>query len=322
MEATGRDRSRGARPRATVSTAELADARPVRGDDRRRGARRGPRSADASGRSRSTTAPGANLLEVAPLPAAFSYSSLRDVRALPAAVRVPATSTGSRRADEPVAAFTFGSTAHAAFEAFTKERRERAGPRRAAADARGPRARCSGPSGPPAEFGDQTTEEGYQRRVGTLLDNFWRARSAASAEALARGARLRADARARRRRAAGRHPRPDRPDRPPAVGRHRGHRLQDRPAWSQKGVDESLQLSIYALACRDALGLGTPERVTLYFTEAATRLSTTRTDEQLDAARADDPGAGGADAGGRVRGDAAARPCRWCDYRAMCPERL
>ena len=25
---------------------------------------------------------------------------------------------------------------------------------------------------------------------------------------------------------------------------------------SQKGVDESLQLSIYALACRDALGLG------------------------------------------------------------------
>ncbi len=30
---------------------------------------------------------------------------------------------------------------------------------------------------------------------------------------------------------------------------------------SQKGVDESLQLSIYALACRDALGLGTPERV-------------------------------------------------------------
>ncbi len=52
-------------------------------------------------------------------------------------------------------------------------------------------------------------------------------------------------------------------------------------------MDESLQLSIYALACRDALGLGTPEKVTLYFTESALRLSTTRTDEQLDAARAD-----------------------------------
>lgn len=58
-------------------------------------------------------------------------------------------------------------------------------------------------------------------------------------------------------------------------------------ASSQKGVDESLQLSIYALACRDAPGLGTPERVTLYFTESATRMSTIRTDADLDAARAD-----------------------------------
>ncbi len=90
---------------------------------------------------------------------------------------------------------------------------------------------------------------------------------------------------------------------------------------SQKGVDESLQLSIYALACRDALGLGTPERVTLYFTESATRLSTVRTDEQLDAAREDI-----LVRVGRVRaGDFAATPsgdaCHWCDYRAMCPER-
>ncbi len=38
---------------------------------------------------------------------------------------------------------------------------------------------------------------------------------------------------------------------------------------SQAYVDASLQLSIYALACRDALGLGTPERLTLYFTESA-----------------------------------------------------
>ncbi len=46
-------------------------------------------------------------------------------------------------------------------------------------------------------------------------------------------------------------------------------------------------MSIYALACRDAPNLGTPERVTLYFTESALRLSTTRTDEQVDLARAD-----------------------------------
>ena len=47
---------------------------------------------------------------------------------------------------------------------------------------------------------------------------------------------------------------------------------------SQKSVEESLQLSIYALACRDALGLGTPEKVTLYFTETGTHMSTTRSD--------------------------------------------
>ena len=92
-------------------------------------------------------------------------------------------------------------------------------------------------------------------------------------------------------------------------------------AQRQIDVDRILQLSIYALACRDALGLGTPERVTLYFTESATRMSTTRTDEQLDAARADI-----LERAGRIRSsDFAATPsgktCEWCDWRAMCPER-
>lgn len=90
---------------------------------------------------------------------------------------------------------------------------------------------------------------------------------------------------------------------------------------SQKGVDESLQLSIYALACRDVLGLGTPERVTLSFTESATRMSTTRTDEQLDAARADLLARAA-----RIRSGAFAAtpgdPCRWCDYARLCPSRL
>jgi RecB family exonuclease len=54
---------------------------------------------------------------------------------------------------------------------------------------------------------------------------------------------------------------------------------------SQKDIHENLQLTIYALARRDALGLGTHERVTLYCTEQGTRMSTTRTDAQLDAAR-------------------------------------
>src|SRR5207253_3006127 len=91
---------------------------------------------------------------------------------------------------------------------------------------------------------------------------------------------------------------------------------------SQKDVRDSLQLSIYALACRDALGLGTPEKVTLYFTESATRMSTTRTDAQLDA-----PRDGLAAWVLRVRsGDFAATPshdaCWRCDYAPMCPSRM
>jgi hypothetical protein len=61
--------------------------------------------------------------------------------------------------------------------------------------------------------------------------------------------------------------------------------------------------------------------VTLYFTESALRLSTTRTDEQLDAVRSDI-----LTRVARVRaGEFVATPgevCRWCDFRAMCPERV
>jgi RecB family exonuclease len=91
---------------------------------------------------------------------------------------------------------------------------------------------------------------------------------------------------------------------------------------SQKDVAENLQLSIYALACRDALDLGATERVTLYFTETGARMSTTRSDEQIEAARLDI-----LERVSRIRaGDFAATPsadaCRWCDYAAMCPERV
>jgi DNA helicase-2/ATP-dependent DNA helicase PcrA len=90
---------------------------------------------------------------------------------------------------------------------------------------------------------------------------------------------------------------------------------------SQKSVDESLQLSIYALAARDALGLGTPERVTLYFTESSTRMSTTRTDEQLDAARDDLLARAAMIRSGEFVARPSASVCWRCDYAAMCPGR-
>ena len=76
------------------------------------------------------------------------------------------------RPEAPVAAFAFGSTAHAAFEAFTKERRERVA-RGDPPPTRDDLEREFRARRVPAAFGDRTTEDGYQRRVATLLDNFW-----------------------------------------------------------------------------------------------------------------------------------------------------
>ena len=188
--------------------------------------------------------------------------------------------------EEPVAAFTFGSTAHAAFETFTRERRERAArgeppPTREDLEA------AFRANWTPTGFGDKATEEGYQRRVASLLDNFWTGEVSSLSEAL----HEELDFELTLEPEDGTPPviitgQIDRIDRLPSGGIEVLDYKTGR-AWGQKAVDESLQLSIYALACRDALGLGTPERVTLYFTESALRLSTTRTDEQLDLARAD-----------------------------------
>ena len=264
------------------------------------------------------TGAGANLLQVAPLPRTHSYSSLSTYERCPLqyafnyVYRIPAR-------DEPVAAFAFGSTAHEAFEAFTRDRRERLA-RGEPAPTREDLEREFRSRWTPADFGDRTVEEGYQRRVATLLDNFWNGEVSNLGEALHEELDFEltlepADGSAR----VVITGQIDRIDRLPSGGIEVIDYKTGRVS-SPKGVDESLQLSIYALACRDALGLGTPERVTLYFTESALRLSTTRTDEQLDAVRAD--------VLARVAmmraGGFAATPgdvCRWCDFRAMCPER-
>ncbi len=101
-------------------------------------------------------------------------------------------------------------------------------------------------------------------------------------------------------------------------------RIDQLPSGGIEVIDYKtgkVESSIYALACRDALGLGTPERVTLDFTESALRLSTTRTDEQLDLARADVLARVSRMRAGEF-GATQGEPCRWCDYRPMCPERV
>jgi len=263
---------------------------------------------------------GTNLLEIVPLPGHFSYSAFSTYEACPMryafayVYRIPEPS-------RPVGALTFGSTAHDAFEAFTRDRRERLA-RGEEPPTRDDLERLFRERWVPTGFGDRATEETYQRRVTTLLDNFWNGEVATLGEAIEEERQFELVIE-------------DPSGAPPVVVTGSIDRIDRLPSGgvevidyktgklsSQKGVDESLQLSIYALACRDALGLGTPERVTLYFTESATRLSTTRTDEQLDAARADILARTA-----RIRsGDFAATPstkaCQYCDYARLCPSRL
>ena len=180
---------------------------------------------------------------------------------------------------------------------------------------------CSASAGYPWPSATGPRRTAYHRRIDTLLENFWAGEVANLGEATAEeqpfelviedpegGAPVLITGSI------------DRIDRLPS-GAVEVIDYKTGRTTSQKGVDVSLQLSIYALACRDALGLGTPEKVTLYFTESATRMSTTRTDEELDAARADILARTA-----RIRsGDFAATPsdktCRWCDFAHVCPSR-
>ena len=214
--------------------------------------------------------------------------------------------------------FAFGTVAHEAFEAFTRERRERLA-RGEPAPSREELERLLRDRWVPAEFGDPETEAAYERRVAGLLDRFCAGEVERAGETIAeeQGFTLVIDA------ADGTPPVSiagyiDRIDRLPSGGIEVID-YKTGTAWPD-AAERSLQLTIYALACRDALGLGTPERLTLDFTESGTRLSTVRTDEQLDAARAD-----------LLRrvipiraGEFGARPgrrCDWCDYAGVCAER-
>ncbi len=138
-----------------------------------------------------------------------------------------------------------------------------------------------------------------------------------------RGARVRADPRARRRHA--------RPSSSPArsTGSIACPRAASKSSTTRPAAPGARRASTRASNCRSTRspagmrsGLGAPERVTLYFTESALRLSTTRSDEQLDLARADVLARVARMRAGEFAATPSAKPCEWCDYRAMCPERV
>jgi RecB family exonuclease len=262
---------------------------------------------------------GANLLDVAPLPPKFSYSQFAMYESCPLQYAFRHVYRFPEK--QGTGATTFGSTAHAAFERFTRERRERLA-RGEAPPTREDLEAYVVAEWKPTEYKDRTTEDAYRHRVATLLDNFWAGELATAGDALHEELEFDlaldpGDGSA----AVVIHGSIDRVDRLPEGGIELIDYKTGRIS-SQKGVDESLQLSIYALACRDALGLGTPEHVTLYFTESATRLSTVRTDAQLDEARADVLARAALIRSGDFAAQPSQKACAWCDYASMCPSRV
>ncbi|HKM48292.1 MAG TPA: ATP-dependent DNA helicase [Terriglobales bacterium] len=86
---------------------------------------------------------------------------------------------------------------------------------------------------------------------------------------------------------------------------------------SQEDADESLQLSLYALAARDAFGKRA-DRLIFHNLENNVAVCTTRSDGELEAAKLRVQKA----SDGIARGEFAAKPgyqCSYCPYRNLCP---
>ena len=222
-------------PPATAFAAELGDGGASGRDDRRRGARPGPRPADLPRRSRSTAAPARTCSRSRRCRRTYSYSSLRRLRDVPAPVRVrlrlpdaaEPRGAGRRvhvRLDRP-------RGVRGVHEGASRARRAR---RAAAHAARTSRRAVPGAAGRRPASATRPPRRATSGASTTLLDNFWDGEVSGLGEALHEELEFELTLETRRRRAAGRHHRLDRPDRPPAVRRHRGHRLQDRPALAAR----------------------------------------------------------------------------------------
>jgi len=275
--------------------------------------------------SRHTPA-GRSLLELAPLPGAFSHSQLNTFRECPLryafekVYRIPVVRERGY--------FTFGTAVHQAFEDFITAKREAA-----AAGLPGPGhddlTAAFDRAWQPTLLGDAPRAAFYEARSGPALTRFFERelRNPATAIAVEAPFMLQIDP------GDGGDPisfagRLDRIDRHPD-GSIEIVDYKTGKSKTQKDVDADDQLSAYALALREGsvpdpvtgLPLPAPARVTLYFTEDDLSISTTRTDARLDEYRARLVATAQ-----RIRaGDFAATPsftaCGRCDYSRICPNR-
>ena len=258
---------------------------------------------------------GGSPFDFVPLPDWFSYSSFDMFERCPRQYALRYLCRLETELSSPAAAF--GSVAHAAFEMFTRVRRERA----------------AGGEGPPgrADLGRffesawvasplaaEPDAEVWLQRAGPMLDRFWAEESAGTIETVGEEMRFRL-----------RFPLDwetsvavtgfvDRVDRL-ASGAVELIDYKTGGASSAAEVESSLQLSIYALACRDALQLGRPEKVTLNFVEHGLRFSARRTDAELDAIRLTLATRAREIRGSDFEPTPCRRACGWCDFTGVCP---
>jgi RecB family exonuclease len=221
--------------------------------------------------------------------------------------------------EQPRPAADFGSAAHAAFEMFTRERRARLAQDKTPPD-RSDLERFFEVAWAGSSLSREADAEIWRARAEPMLDRFWEAEAANPRQTVGEELRfrLRLELDPQTRIAVGGFI--DRVDRLPSGGVE----LIDYKtggAWAPEEVESSLQLSMYALGCRDALELGRPERVTLSFVEQGLRFSAERTDDALDEIRE-----GLAMRAREIRGSdftptPSPRACGWCDFTAFCHSR-
>ncbi len=85
----------------------------------------------------------------------------------------------------------------------------------------------------------------------------------------------------------------------------------------QKYVDKDKQVSLYALGVKEALGLN-PIKLTLYFVEDGEKISTTRTQADLEQIKEEVVETAQLIKQGKFEANAGYH-CRWCDYKSICP---
>ena len=221
--------------------------------------------------------------------------------------------------EQPRPAADFGSAAHAAFEMFTRRRRERLARNEEPPD-RADLKRFFEAAWAGSPLAAEPDAESWLARAEPMLDRFWETESADRRETVGEELRfrLRLELDPNSRVVVGGFI--DRVDRLPS-GAVELIDYKTGGACGPVDVESSLQLSIYALGCRDALELGRPERVTLNFVEHGLRYSAERSDEALDNVRD-----GLAMRAREIRGSdftptPGPRACGWCDFAAICSTR-